>query len=199
MEKGRERKDEMKRKINSYVKERRKKREIFGKEGELQLHLLPNLFLQNAKCECDQTHVPCFSQRLLSPFSHPPMVLSPQASHLSVSLWCSGTASKACGRSAKPGPGFGAWLLLVEQDPGPLRAEGWQRRVEGEGGRAEREESRGSKQYSSGSPSKSSNPSGETGFLCGERGRVWREWEKEGKDVGDKRQGGKVLKEKGKK
>lgn len=124
------------------------------------------------------------------------MVLSPQASHLSVSLshCTSGTASKACGRSAKPGPGFGARLLLVEQDPGPLRAEGWERRVEGEGGRAEREESRGSKQYSSGSPSKSSNPSGETGFLYGERGRVWREWEKEGERCGRQETRGESIK-----
>ncbi|KAG7228237.1 hypothetical protein INR49_009097, partial [Caranx melampygus] len=33
------------------------------------------------------------------------------------------TASEACGRRAKPRPGFGARLLLVEQDPAPLRAE----------------------------------------------------------------------------
>lgn len=68
---------------------------------------------------------------LFLPLSFPPLLFSSQASHLSVSLWCSGTASEACGRSTKPGPGFGAWLLSVERDPGPLRAEGWERRVEG--------------------------------------------------------------------
>lgn len=35
MEKGRERKDEMKRKINSYVKERRIKRQKFGEGGRV--------------------------------------------------------------------------------------------------------------------------------------------------------------------
>ena len=56
------------------------------------------------------------------------------------SLWCSGTTSEACGSSAKPGPGFGARLLSVERDPGPLRAEGWERRVEGRGRRGRRAE-----------------------------------------------------------
>lgn len=58
------------------------------------------------------------------------LISSSQASHISFSLWCSGTATKARGGSAKPGPGFGAWLLSVERDPGPLRAE---QRVEGRG------------------------------------------------------------------
>lgn len=82
-----------------------------------------------------------------------------------------GQPARPAGGSAKPGPGFGAWLLSVVQDPGPLRAEGWEQRVEGSEGSEEREESSStsSEQYSSGSPSKSSNPNGETGFLCGER------------------------------
>lgn len=110
---------------------------MIGKE--LLLGGAASFCVPNANYACDRKHP---APLMFLPLSVPPpfpLLLSSQASHLSVSLWCSGTASEACGRSAKPGPGFGARLLSVEQDPGPLRAEGWERRVEGgegvEGGR----------------------------------------------------------------
>lgn len=91
------------------------------------------LCISNANYECDQTHLlPPIS--LVSSSVISPLLFSSQASHLSASLWCSGTASEACGRSAKPGPGFGAGLLSVERDPGPLRPKGRGWRVEGVAG-----------------------------------------------------------------
>lgn len=84
MEKGRECEDEMKGKINSYVKGRGERGEMISEEGErnfctVELAASPS---ESLKYECDQTHLPCFF------LCHsPPLLFSSQASHLSVVQW----------------------------------------------------------------------------------------------------------------
>ena len=84
MEKGRECEDEMKGKINSYVKEREERGEMIGEEGErnfcsVEFAASPS---ESLKYEHGQTHLPCFFL-----CHYPPSRFSSQASHLSVVQW----------------------------------------------------------------------------------------------------------------